>query len=176
MKISDVMVGPRYRRELGDIASLAHSIAEVGLLHPIVVRPDRMLIAGRRRLAACQQLGWDEIPATEVDLDEILRGELAENVARKDFLPTEIDAIRRALEPLERAAAAKRMTLGKISIGSKTGTVRDRIGAWSVFPASSSTRSRMSSKPPRKNRNATAIWSLRWMTAAASTAFSGGSK
>ena len=129
MKISDVVVGPRYRRELGDIASLADSIAEVGLLHPIVVRPDGMLIAGRRRLTACQQLGWDEIPATEVDLDEILRGELAENVARKDFLPTEIDAIRRALEPLERAAAAKRMTLGKISIGSKTGTVRDRIGA-----------------------------------------------
>jgi len=129
MKISDIVVGPRYRRELGDISSLADSIAEVGLLHPIVVRPDGILIAGRRRLAAYQQLGWDEIPATEVDLDEILRGELAENVARKDFLPSEIDAIRRALVPLEQAAAAKRMTLGKISIGSKTGTVRDRIGA-----------------------------------------------
>jgi hypothetical protein len=33
------------------------------------------------------------------------RGEFAENVIRKDFLPTEIEAIRQAYEPLERAAA-----------------------------------------------------------------------
>ena len=37
-----------------------------------------------------------------------MRGELAENAERKDFLPSEIDAIRRMLEPVEKAAAKAR--------------------------------------------------------------------
>jgi ParB/RepB/Spo0J family partition protein len=76
----------RHRRDLGDIASLAASIRDVELLHPIVIRPDGVLIAGERRLEAYKTLGHNEIPVTEVDLDEVARGELAENVARKDFL------------------------------------------------------------------------------------------
>jgi hypothetical protein len=35
-----------------------------------------------------------------VDLGEILRGEFAENAERKDFLPSEIDAVRRAMVPM----------------------------------------------------------------------------
>jgi hypothetical protein len=42
---------------------------------------------------------------TVINLDQIVRGEFAENAHRKDFLPSEIDAIRRALEPIEKAAA-----------------------------------------------------------------------
>ena len=38
------------------------SIAEVGLLHPVVVTPEGRLIAGQRRLEACRQLGWTEVP------------------------------------------------------------------------------------------------------------------
>jgi hypothetical protein len=34
-----------------------------------------------------------------------VRGEFAENAIRKSFLPSEIDAIRRALEPIKKAAA-----------------------------------------------------------------------
>jgi hypothetical protein len=36
-----------------------------------------------------------------IDLAEIVRGEFAENAFRKSFLPSEIDSIRRALEPIE---------------------------------------------------------------------------
>src|SRR5258708_6946856 len=85
---------------MGDIDGLARSIASVGVLHPGVVTPDGTLIAGGRRMAACRTLGWSEIATTVVDLDEITRGELAENADRKDFLPSEIDAIRRALAPM----------------------------------------------------------------------------
>jgi ParB family transcriptional regulator, chromosome partitioning protein len=109
-RIADIIIGIRHRRDVGDIDSLARSIAEVGLLHPIVIRPDGVLIAGERRLAACKALGWSEIPVTVVDLGEVARGELAENAERKDFLPSEIDAIRRALEPIEKAAAKERMS------------------------------------------------------------------
>lgn len=67
---------------------------------------------------------------TEVDLAEIVRGELAENAERKDFLPSEIDAIRRTLEPVEKAAARERETLGKVCRGSEPGKTRDKIAAF----------------------------------------------
>jgi N6-adenosine-specific RNA methylase IME4 len=128
--ISDIKVGTRHRKDMGDIAGFAASIADVGLLQPICVRPDGTLIDGGRRLEACRRLGWTEIPVHEVDLDAIVRGEFAANAHRKDFLPSEIDSIRRALEPIERAAAERRMTLGKISLGSDAGRVRDKIGTF----------------------------------------------
>jgi ParB-like chromosome segregation protein Spo0J len=61
-RIADIIIGIRHRRGLGDIDSLARSIAEVGLLHPVVIRSDGVLIAGERRLAACKALGWSEVP------------------------------------------------------------------------------------------------------------------
>src|SRR2546427_7713976 len=98
---------------MGDIASLANSMGELGLLQPVVVRPDGILIAGERRLRAAERLGWETIPVTVVDLDEIARGEFAENAVRKDFTLSEAVAIKRALEPLEKAAAKERMLAGK---------------------------------------------------------------
>jgi ParB family transcriptional regulator, chromosome partitioning protein len=73
-RINQIKLGKRHRRDLGDVASLAASIADVGLLHPIVLTPKGDLIAGERRLAACAQLGWTEVPVNIVDIDEIVRG------------------------------------------------------------------------------------------------------
>jgi len=108
MKLDDIRVGERHRKNLGDIASLAKSIDEIGLLHPPVVTPDGQLIAGYRRIAAMRMLGWTETPVTTVDIASILRGEFDENACRKDFAPSEWVAIRRELEPLEREAARER--------------------------------------------------------------------
>lgn len=87
-----IVVGERDRDDFGDITSLARSIEEVGLLHPVVVTPDRRLVAGGRRLAAVTQLGWREVPVTVVDLasaESVLRAEADENTCRKDLTPTE---------------------------------------------------------------------------------------
>jgi N6-adenosine-specific RNA methylase IME4 len=140
LPIIKVKVRNRYRKTLGDIEPLATSIKESGLLHPIVVRPDRRLIAGERRLAACKRLGWKSVPVTYVDLKEVVRGEFAENAFRKDFLPSEIEAIRRAIEPYERGAAKERQRKhggtapgrrkhsGQVSTSDSR--TRDRIGAF----------------------------------------------
>src|ERR1700732_940266 len=64
MKIDQIQVGFRYRRELGDVRALADSIAEAGLLHPIVVTPEGRLIAGQRRLEARRLLGWNYLSVT----------------------------------------------------------------------------------------------------------------
>lgn len=125
--IDTIKIGARHRKDLGDIAALAESICDVGLLHPPVITPDGRLIAGARRIAACKLLGWEKIPVTIIDLDRLVRGEFAENAHRKDLLPSEIDAIRRALEPIERAAARARQSRKISGTGEET---RNRIGAF----------------------------------------------
>jgi ParB family transcriptional regulator, chromosome partitioning protein len=132
--ISKIVIGERHRRHLGNINALAANIGELGLLHPVVVRRDGLLVAGERRLEACKRLGWRSIPATVIDLKDIVKGEFAENAMRKDFLPSEVEAIRRALEPYEKAAAQRRMRMGKAPSGKfpqgLTGQTRDKVGAF----------------------------------------------
>ena len=106
--LSEIRIGKRYRREMGDIGGLAASMEELGLLQPIVVTPDGTLIAGERRLRAALLLDWTHISISVVDIDAIVRGEFAENAHRKDFTLSETVAIKRALEPIERAAAKQR--------------------------------------------------------------------
>lgn len=109
LRIDSIRVGPRFRQDLGDVAVLAESIRAVGLLHPVVVSSDGLLIAGRRRLEASRLLGWTDLPVSVVDLKDVTRAEHDENLVRKDFLPSEMVAIARALEPTERTAAKQRL-------------------------------------------------------------------
>jgi ParB/RepB/Spo0J family partition protein len=97
-KIETIIIGDRYRKDMGDISTLAENIKSIGLLHPIVITPDGKLIAGARRLEACKSLGWTEIPVTVIDIDLLVRGEYSENVTRKDFTPSEMVAIYAAIE------------------------------------------------------------------------------
>lgn len=95
--IAAIRIDERRRKALGDIAGLARSIDRYGLLHPITVEgPDATntyrLLAGHRRLLACQFLGWREIDARlKADLSEAERREieLAENLDRKDLTAAE---------------------------------------------------------------------------------------
>jgi ParB-like chromosome segregation protein Spo0J len=108
MRIEQIRIGFRYRKNLGDLRSLADSISDVGLLHPVVVTPEGRRIAGQRRLQVCRFLGWDDVPVTVVDLCQAARGEAHENFVRKDLLPSEMVALKRAIEPLERWVARER--------------------------------------------------------------------
>jgi ParB/RepB/Spo0J family partition protein len=71
---------------------LQKSIAQVGLINPIVVRIDEqgrhILVAGERRLTACRALQWEEIPvhfAHELTPLQASIIELEENIKRKDL-------------------------------------------------------------------------------------------
>lgn len=135
MKIADVSIGVRFRRDHGEIDSLARSISEIGLLHPIVTTPDGRLIAGERRLLAAIKLGWTEIPATVVDLEDIRRGERDENVIRKDFLPSEQWAIVEALTPVLRNEARERQGARtdlqpSAKLAESAGETRDRVAGY----------------------------------------------
>jgi ParB family chromosome partitioning protein len=89
---------------MGDLDGLAASIAEHGLLQPLVVRRMRRryeLIAGHRRLLAIRQLGWRSVPAVvrAADVDQAFVLTVVENLQRTDLRPTEEAA---ALEVLVR--------------------------------------------------------------------------
>jgi len=75
------------------VAQLAASIAELGLLQPIGIRPDGTLVYGYHRLEACKQLGWTEIPAVVVDGDA-RRAELAE--ISENLIRSELTLLERA--------------------------------------------------------------------------------
>lgn len=121
LSIESIRVEGRFRRELGDIASLAASIADVGLLHPVAVTPDYRLIAGERRLHAMRKLGRTHVPAHIVPIDNIVRGEFAENVERDDFTPSEMVDIGRAVEALLREQAKERKREGGRNGGKASG-------------------------------------------------------
>lgn len=98
LKIEDVSVKERFRKDFGDIELLANSINSIGLLHPVVVNSNNELICGGRRLKAFQFLGKVTIPARVIDIDSIILGEYAENEVRKDFTVSERVAIGEAVE------------------------------------------------------------------------------
>jgi len=130
MRIDDIKIGERFRRDLGDIEGLARSIQEIGLLHPVVVTSDGQLVAGQRRLAAARQLGWDDIPARIVDLQSLVRGEYDENAIRKDFLPSEIEAIRRAVTPEIATPIGRPSKIKETFLNKTPGQTRDKVGAF----------------------------------------------
>lgn len=98
--IANIQIGQRFREDMGDIESLKASIEKLGLLHPVVISTDRVLIAGERRIQACQAMGWEEIPVTVVDLDSglWLVAERDENLERKDMTVSEMVALAKVLE------------------------------------------------------------------------------
>lgn len=134
MPLSSIIIGNRFRKDLGDVDALAKSINDLGLLHPVVVMPDGTLIAGQRRLEACKRLGWQEVPVNVVDLQNIVRGEHDENAVRKDFTITEAVAIGQAMEPAERQAAKERQGYEALSSENfselKPGRALDKVASF----------------------------------------------
>lgn len=94
---------PRKSFDQAALAELADSIAQNGVLQPILVRPvgDRYeIIAGERRFRASKMAGLSEIPAVTVTAtdEEAARYALIENIQRSDLNPYEEAAAYRQLK------------------------------------------------------------------------------
>jgi ParB family chromosome partitioning protein len=110
LPVTEIRPNPRQPRQVFDedaLAELVHSVREIGVLQPIVVRPVTdaaagpayELVMGERRWRAVQQAGLDTIPAIirETSDDDLLRDALLENLHRAE------------LNPLEEAAAYQQL-------------------------------------------------------------------
>lgn len=113
---------PRSNFDQEHMDELIHSIREVGLLQPIVVRPSRErggepyeLVMGERRWRATQESGLSTIPAIvrETQDTDLLRDALLENLHRSE------------LNPLEEAAAYQQLLE---EFGCTQEVLSDRIG------------------------------------------------
>lgn len=102
---------PRRRFDPESISSLARSIADAGVVQPLIVRPlgdgRYELIAGERRLRAAREAGLEQVPALVRDGDEPdrLQTALIENVAREDLNP--IDEARACAELVDDLGVTK---------------------------------------------------------------------
>jgi ParB family chromosome partitioning protein len=107
LPVEAITPNPRQPRQVFDedaMAELVHSVKEIGLLQPIVVRPLEEdgryeLIMGERRWRATREAGLDTVPAIvrQTGDDEMLRDALLENLHRSQ------------LNPLEEAAAYQQL-------------------------------------------------------------------
>lgn len=93
---------PRVQTDASELAELAASIAEHGIIQPVIVTQvagDYQLIAGERRWRAARQAGLETIPVIvkEASPQEMLELALVENLQRAD------------LNPLEEAAAYRQL-------------------------------------------------------------------
>ena len=122
LPVDSIKPNPRQPRTVFDedeLAELVHSIREVGLLQPIIVRPRNAnsyeLIMGERRLRATKAAGLDTIPAIVRDTadQDMLRDALLENLHRAQ------------LNPLEEAAAYQQLL---DDFGCTHEELADRIG------------------------------------------------
>lgn len=94
--VDSIRVGSRHRVDLGDIQALAASIEMNGLLQPITVTPEGVLVCGARRLAALRHLG---VRTVNVWVRAGVTDRLAQVLAQQDD-----DALHKALTPTESAS------------------------------------------------------------------------
>jgi ParB family transcriptional regulator, chromosome partitioning protein len=78
------------RQVMGDLSELMASIAEKGIIEPLIVRQKGsryQIVAGERRYQAAVQVGLRELPVVIRDVDdtEIIEVALVENLQRKDL-------------------------------------------------------------------------------------------
>ncbi len=91
IELSKLLIGTiNVRKAPGDITELANSIKQVGILEPLLVRPQGNkydVIAGTRRLAAAKKIGLKEVPCIIKDMDDetALIVSLSENIQRGDL-------------------------------------------------------------------------------------------
>lgn len=116
---------PRGRFDEEGLVELAHSIRELGVLQPILVRPmpdgQFQLIAGERRWRAAKRCGLDSVPCVVRTTDDVASVEqaLVENLHRQDLTALEeaaaylqlIEEFRLTHEELARKVAKSRAAI-----------------------------------------------------------------
>ncbi|ACV05723.1 ParB N-terminal domain-containing protein [Kytococcus sedentarius] len=123
--VASIHVGRRHRTELGDIDALAASIDRDGLLQPITITPDGVLVCGARRLAAITQLGWKTVNVwVRSGISDRLGHLLAEqddNVLHKPLTQLEAAALYRELKQVMAEDAARRQAATRFSAQQQPG-------------------------------------------------------
>jgi ParB family chromosome partitioning protein len=112
---------PREPLDDDEIAELAQTIRQLGVIEPIAVRPSNEedvyeILAGDRRWRAAQQAGLDQVPVIVHDVDDRTAAAIAlvENLQRKKLNPIEeAQAMRRLIDEFELSQGQVAEIVGK---------------------------------------------------------------
>ena len=118
---------PRTEFDRAELASLAESIRENGLIQPVSLRKTKEgfeLVAGERRLRACKMLGRDKIEAIVYDIsdEDAALWALIENLQRSGLSPfDEAEAIFKLVSAwnIPREEAAKRLGIASSTLSNR---------------------------------------------------------
>ncbi len=138
--VDSIWVGRRHREDYGDLDALIESIVRDGLLQPITITPDGMLICGARRLAAIRRLGWKTVnvwvrSGISTTLGMLL-AERDDNLLHKPLSRTEEATLYAELKALMVEDAAGRQEASRFT--SNQENPRSRDGATVAPPSPSS--------------------------------------
>lgn len=100
-RLNDLKATNAYLRLGTDVSDLEKSIQTVGLIAPLVISTDDVILAGARRYQALLNLGYTEAPVVVVDQGELEKElvSIDENLVRKDLTKIELEGhLRRAKE------------------------------------------------------------------------------
>src|SRR5262245_42535374 len=93
MKINDIQIGKRYRKNATRIEELADSMAIHGLMQPVGINTKNELVFGAKRIYAAMRLGWQEIECKVFDVEvgslEAKVMEYSENKDREGWTDSE---------------------------------------------------------------------------------------
>lgn len=133
LNLDDLAPNPRQPRTVfaeDELANLAESIRQDGILQPIIVRPHGTsyeIVAGERRTRAARLAGLTHVPALvrDVDDEDLLRIALLENIQREQ------------LNPIEEAHAYRQLIddtgMTQIQVAAATGRSRAGISHFLAF-------------------------------------------
>jgi ParB family chromosome partitioning protein len=124
--VDSISIGVRHRTNPEeDLAPLMRSIERLGLLQPVTITPDGVLICGQRRLEAVKRLGWRSLRVwVRVGLSDDLTRLLAEqdeNAMHKPLSPLDAAALYRELKGLLTEDAARRQRATRFGAGDAEG-------------------------------------------------------
>ena len=123
-RVDSISVGVRHRQHPEDgIEPLMMSIQKLGLLQPVTITPDGVLVCGARRLEAVKRLGWRTLKVwvrsgISDDLNRLL-AQQDENEQRKPLNQLEQAALFRELRRLIAEDAARRQKESQFGEGGK---------------------------------------------------------
>lgn len=119
IRLANIKTDENYRGSSAELQKLAESIKRLGLLQPVVLNSEHKLIAGRRRIAACRELGMTHVSAlvcaTCDDVRKALAAERDENTCRLELTPTQKKEIADRIREAEKPEAENREKSGKNS-------------------------------------------------------------
>jgi ParB family chromosome partitioning protein len=123
--VDSLIVGTRHRADLGDIDALAASIERDGLLQPLTITIDGVLVCGARRLAAIKRLGWRTVSVwVRGGLSDRLGKLLAEqddNMLHKPYTQLEAAGLYREIKQVMAEDAARRKAATQFSAENQPG-------------------------------------------------------